>query len=225
MSFPNLITKHNTYICITKDYIHPSFFQGHFKVKKDKPPTEKGSIKKRNSRIIQIGHACKWETFLTLTFSPEFYWDDLQKIQKQFRAFIKSLYYELDSFKYLAVLEYGGQTGRIHYHMLTNIPFNNWIFSYRDHPVKKVCDLWDFGFSDVVSVNNENCNAVFYLCKYLTKDTKNRTPIGKREVFSSKGLNIISRNIVYGNITGVKGYHQYAVSPNKRTVIYVKDKA
>lgn len=218
---PNLIVKHNTYLCVTKDYIHPSMFQGHFKVKK-RGSFEKGSVKKRNSRIVQIGHGCEWETFLTLTFSPEYYWDDLQKIQKQFRAFIKSLYYEVKKFKYLAVLEYGGQTKRIHYHMLTTIPFDSEIFYFLNHPTKKVCNLWDFGFSDVSKVNNKNCNAVFYLAKYLSKNSENRTPIGKREVFSSNGLNKITRNIVFGNIIEVKGYKFFAESLNKQTKIYVK---
>lgn len=222
MGFPNLITKHNTYLCVTKNYIHPSFFQGHFKIKKG-DSKNKVSIKKRNSRIIQIGHSVEWKTFLTLTFSPEFYWDDLKSIQKQFRAFLKSFYYRVETFKYLAVLEYGGQTGRIHYHMLTDIDFESDIFSFHEHPSRKTCPLWYFGFSDVTKVNNENCNAVFYLCKYLTKNTQNRTPIGKREVFSSRGLNKISRELVYGNIIGVKGYKQFAVSPNKKTIIYVKE--
>lgn len=221
MKLPNLITKHNTYLCVTKDYIHPSFLQGCYSVPIGEAK-RKGSIKKRNSRIIQIGHAVKWKTFLTLTFSPEFYWKDLDKIQKQFRQFLKSLYYEIKNFKYLAVLEYGEQTGRIHYHMLTDIDFNEWIFSFREHPTHKVCELWDFGFSDVASVSNENCNAVFYLTKYLSKDSENRTPIGKREVFSSRGLNKVTRNIVYGNIIAVKGYKYYATSHNKKTKIFVK---
>lgn len=216
-----LITQHNTYLCVTRDYIPPELFQGKFRIR-DRTPKCKCSVKKRNSRIIQIGHGAEWKTFLTLTFSPEFYWRDLSRIQKQFRSFIKSLYYEIKHFKYLAVLEYGGQTGRVHYHMLTDIPFDSWMFSFRDHPTHKVCDLWDFGFSDVASVSNENCNAVFYLAKYLTKDIKHRTPIGKREVFSSRGLNKKKRVIVKGNVVDVKGYKYFDSSANKKTDIYVK---
>jgi len=220
MKLPNLITKHNTYICITKDYVDKKYLQGNFKVKKNDSKV-KVDLKKRNSRIIQIGHAVQWKTFLTLTFSPEFYWSDLSKIQKQFRAFIKTLYYFIGEFKYLAVLEYGGQTGRIHYHFLCDISFDSWIFEFRDHPFKKVCLLWNYGFSDVSKVNNENCNAVFYLCKYLTKNPANRTPIGKREVFSSNKLNKKIRDIVYGNITAVVGYREYAKCG--KTTIYVKN--
>jgi len=217
----SLVTKHNTYLSVTNDYHFPSQYQGHFKHRWF-PPLKKLSLKDRNRRIIQIGHSTIWETFLTLTFSPDFYWSDLDKIQKQFRAFLKKLYYNKVAFKYLAVLEYGEDTGRIHYHMLTTIPFSSTIFYHVHHPTRKCCQFWEFGWSDVVAVNNKNCNAVFYLAKYLTKDSKNRTPIGKREVFSSRGLNNITRNVVTGNIVGVKGYEEYAVKG--KTTIYIKKK-
>lgn len=221
IKFPTLITQHNTYLSITENYIPPYLFQKKYPHKCG-ISKKKVSLKKRNSRIIQIGHSTQWSSFLTLTFSPEFYWDDLKLIQNQFRAFIKSLYYEIGKFKYLAVLEYGKQTGRIHYHFLTDIPFESWIFEYLNHPTKKVCKLWDFGYSDVSKVDNTNCNAVFYLCKYLSKDTKDRPPIGKREVFSSRGLNKIKRTIIYKHITDVKGYKHFATSQNGKTEIWVK---
>jgi len=222
LKLPTLITQHNTYICVTKNHVHKSFITGKFKINKG-ISKEKLSIKKRNSRIIQIGHSTEWSCFITLTFSPEFYWDDLKRIQSQFRSFIKSLYYEVGKFKYLAVLEYGEQTGRIHYHMLTDIPFESWIFAYNQHPTKKVCVLWDFGFSDVSKVNNKNCNAVFYLCKYLSKEDGNRPPIGKREVFSSRGLNPIKKILLYKNIIGIKGFKHFAFSRTGKTEIFVRE--
>lgn len=222
IKFPTLITHHNTYLCVTKDYIAPYLFQKKYQSMHGEAK-EKVSLKKRNSRIIQIGHSTEWTSFITLTFSPEFYWDDLKKIQSQFRAFIKSLYYEIGKFKYLAVLEYGRRTGRVHYHFLCDIPFDSWIFEYANHPTKKVCVLWDFGFSDVSKVDNSNCNAVFYLCKYLSKDNSDRPPIGKREVFSSRGLNKIKRVIIPKNIIGVKGYKYFATTQNGKTEIWVKE--
>lgn len=236
----NLITKHNTYLVVTRDYTQKQRLSNIYVYKKNEPKN-KVEIQKRNSRIIQIGHAVKWKTFITLTFSPENYWDDLTEIQKQFRKFLKKLYYYTREivgyritkrnktvpvyksfFKYLAVLEFGEQFGRVHYHMLTDIPFENEIFEYNDHPYKKICNFWEFGWSDVSEVNNDNCNAVFYLAKYLTKDNKNRTPIGKREVFSSRGLNKIEKRIVMGNITAVKNYREFAKIG--KSTIYVKNK-
>jgi len=186
--FPYLIKKTNTYVSVTKNHVNRTFLT---KFRRDywSSPSHKGDIKARRSRIIQIGHGASWETFTTLTFSPEYYWADYDMIQSQFRSFIKSLYYRLGKFKYLAVLEHGGKTGRIHYHMLSDIPWASPIFEHAFHTKRKVCNLWDYGFSDVVKVKNDKCNAVFYLCKYLSKNNKNRTPIGKREVFSSRGLN------------------------------------
>lgn len=217
----SLVTKHNTYLAVTNEYVHPLRLQGHFQHRWF-PPLKKISLLDRNRRIIQIGHSTIWETFITLTFSPEYYWEDIQKIQKQFRAFLEKLRYHKINMKYLAVLEYGEENGRIHYHMLTTIPFSSTIFYHAHHPTRKCCQFWDFGWSDVVAVNNENCSAVFYLAKYLTKDSKNRTPIGKREVFSSRGLNNITKTIVRGNIVAVKGYKEFATKG--KTTIYIKQK-
>lgn len=217
----NLITKHNTYLVVTRDYVQKQRLSNIYVYKKNESKN-KVEIQKRNSRIIQIGHAVKWKTFITLTFSPQYYWDDLKEIQKQFRKFLKKFYYKKINFNYLAVLEFGEQFGRVHYHMLTDIPFENEIFEYNYHPFKKVCNFWEFGWSDVSEVNNDNCNAVFYLAKYLTKDNKNRTPIGKREVFSSRGLNKIEKRIVTGNIIAVKNYRKFATIG--KSTIYVKNK-
>jgi len=188
--FPYLIKKTNTYVSITKNHINKTFltlYKKHYWA----TPQKKGDLRSRWSRIIQLGHGAVWSTFITLTFAPDYYWDDYDIIQSQYRAFIKSLYYKIGSFKYLAVLEHGGKTGRIHYHMLSTIPWASSIFEHAFHTKRKVCNLWDYGFSDVVKVKNDKCNAVFYLCKYLSKNNKNRTPIGKREVFSSRGLSAV----------------------------------
>ena len=121
MGLPFLITDHITYISITKDYIHPSLLQSYGRKKWYFPPSKKVPVDKRNSRIIQIGHACEWRTFITLTFRPDCYWDDYKMFQKSFRAYIKALRYKVGTFKYLAVLEHGGKTSRIHFHMLRSI--------------------------------------------------------------------------------------------------------
>lgn len=197
LRLPFLVTQHNTYSVVTPNYIHPSFYQKRLFPYSHRVPSSKLPVSKRNSRIIQIGHGCQWSTFLTLTFSPQYYWSDYHILQKSFRSFVKSLYKLNISFKYLAVVEKGGETSRIHYHMLTNIPFNSDIFEHAFHHYRKVCNKWEYGFSDVVPVNNDKCNAVYYLCKYLGKGDEKRPPVGKREVFASKGLNKVTKLLCF----------------------------
>lgn len=261
MKLPFLVTIHNTYTVVTRDFVGSPMFQKRY-THKFSPAKNKISIKKRNSRIIQIGHSTRWRTFITLTFNNSNYFTDPSLIQPYFRRFIKKIYYiyylayrsraELPErressklsnrsecvggirpthtintknkfvirnsvnkhhnintkFRYLAVLEYGAKNGRLHFHMLTNLKFNNPDFFTKPKLIKlrtksTLCNkvkkfilrsrikpnLWNYGYSDVVRVTNKNCNAVYYLCKYLTKSSVLRVPLGKREVFSSRGLN------------------------------------
>lgn len=226
---PTLIKQHNTYISVTPNYYDSNLF--------NKPPysptkrvgesKNKITFHKRNSRIIQLGHGANWKTFLTLTLASDYYWDNYDDIQKQFRAFIKSLYYRVGKIKYLAVLEHGEKTSRVHYHMLTDIDFDNKIFDYSKNYQKsgktdrKICNLWQYGWSDVVQVHNENCNAVFYMCKYLRKTKGVRTPIGKREVFSSKGLCRVRVIKTYRPLDYMSGYKFYKKVNN--SYVYVID--
>lgn len=224
MAYFYLIKKTNTYTSVTDNYIDNRFF---FRKSKryHAPPSKKCSVVSRRARIIQIGHGCEWTTFLTLTFAPDYYWADYDLIQQQYRRFIKSLYYSVGKFKYLAVLEHGGKTGRIHYHMLTDIPWTHSIFEFAFHDKRKVCNIWDFGFSDVVKVKNDKVNAVYYMCKYLGKTDKNRTPIGKREVFSSRGLS--PKDIVVTTDVDVVNYYTNSLKEYVKighSHIYIKNR-
>jgi hypothetical protein len=263
---PFLYTIHNTYISVTKDYIHPLGFPKVRVFKTRKVPKNKVSFRKRNSRIIQIGHGYLWSTFITLTLDSSFDFEDYDKIQSLFRSFLKKLYnltrvktgsyptlttvatrrkdgkiikqlkvvtrytYKT-TLKYLAVMEHGKKTNRVHYHMLTNIDFANtkfFEFSLNYEKLislgemkepRKVCPLWSFGWSDVVPVENNRCNSVYYLAKYLSKKAI-RTPIGKREVFSSKGLNTITR-VVGHNLDHLIDNYEQKFRINK-SIIYFK---
>ena len=192
--YPYLVTIHNTYITVTKNHINKNVkINKKRRVNPQNPkyltPPEKIDISIRNKKILQLGYGHIWKTFLTLTFSPEYYIDDTKELQKYFRAFIKHLYYikNKKTFKYLAVLEYGELNNRVHYHILTDIDINDEIFDYNQRPDRKVCWHWKNGYSDVVEVSQEY-NAVHYMMKYIQKPDGERTPIGKREVFHSHGL-------------------------------------
>lgn len=113
---------------------------------------------------------------------------DYDYLQSQFRyLFNKVLPRALGfKFKYLAVLEHGLKNGRAHYHVLTDIPFDNPIFKHYLNKSRKILPLWQGGYSDVAKLDRSN-KCIFYLLKYLGK-AGYRTPIGKREIFASRGL-------------------------------------
>lgn len=227
-----LVTEHPTYYSVTRDYLQPSFLASK-KTKKTKTvvfnENKKIPLAKRNKQIFQLGMSCKWKTFITLTFAPENYppdnnWADYDKIQIKLRSFTRALKYRYPDLKYLGVLEHGSENNRKHFHLLTNIEFDEPIFINFMKKNRKICPLWQEGFSDVVKVHNKYCNAVFYLLKYLEKSENCRTPIGKREVFASRGLGYKRRRIVHETqlfnlLKGAKYYDTYYKSE-----IYVKNK-
>jgi len=209
MHLPYLLTIKNTYLSLTPNYLDKHFLTPFPHSPKRSLSTHKQSIHSRNSRIRQIGYSTTWYTFITLTFSNDYYWSDYSIFQSCFRKFIKALYYRTSftsfSLKYLGVLEHGGVTNRIHFHILTNIPFNADIF-IRPKKIKgvvrKIVDkkIWHYGFTDVIEVSNKPVNAVHYLIKYLGKNYYTRPPVGKREVFASRGLNK-SRRVIVNDIS------------------------
>lgn len=220
------VTEHQTYISVTREYVNPIFLKG-VKTKNKGISKHKVPPELRNRRIRQIGMSVQWKTFLSLTFSNENYtWADYDDLQHMYRTFVKRLYRKHPGFKYLAVLEHGGENGRIHYHMLTDIDIDSEIFINFKLKNRKICPEWKYGFSDVTKVHNRNCNAVFYLLKYLSKEDKYRTPIGKREVFSSRGLGKVTKKIVHeselGDILNGTRYYTTYEGPRGNSQIYLK---
>lgn len=115
-------------------------------------------------------------------------------VQDKFRRLVKYLKKQRPDFVYLAVLEHGGQNGRIHFHMLTNLDFDDKYFEKSPLTKKrKRMPLWKYGFSDVVQMKNSR-GAVGYILKYISKEGY-RTPVGKREVFHTEGLGKVEKKI------------------------------
>lgn len=158
---------------------------------------KKTPIELRNKRLRELGYSYHgWKTFITLTFAPYYYGNDLipeiyDEVQNKFRKFVKYLKKTDKNFIYLAVLEHGGRYGRIHYHMLTNLDIEEPKFSTYKHKYKKIFPLWKYGYSDVVSMYHTK-GAVGYLLKYVGKNGK-RTPVGKREIFHSNEIGKVYR--------------------------------
>lgn len=177
------ITAHTSYLTVSPYVIRQKYRTTR------RPPSHKVSEQKRNSHLLQLGKSARWKTFITLTFDDQHYSHcDYENIQAQFRyLFNKLLPRHLHrSIKYLAVLEHGTRHGRAHYHVLTDIDFDESIFKRYLHFSRKVLPLWKGGYSDVARLD-ESDKCIYYLMKYLGK-TGIRTPVGKREIFTSRKL-------------------------------------
>lgn len=113
--------------------------------------------------------------FLTLTFRDEIL--DLEIANKHLDIFVKRMKRKFKDFKYLAIPEFQ-KKGRVHYHILTNIPFIH---------VNKITDeIWGKGYCYLRKVYGDNYGA--YVCKYLTKEIFDSRLFRKRKFLYSRNL-------------------------------------
>lgn len=163
---------------------------------------KKNAIRKRNKVIRLVNSNPQLKTFLTLTFADNI--TDLEVANKEFKTFIQRLNYLLDyKFEYVAVVEFQ-KRGAVHYHLLCNLQCDFEI----SHKTKKKNDnqkyyewllaknVWKNGFVTVqpLTSNPEKYskdvdNLGAYLVKYMTKEVENNLLEGKKNYFTSKGLN------------------------------------
>jgi len=137
------------------------------------------------------------DKFITLTFSEHI--TDVQKANLDFKEFIKRLRKKYGFFRYLAVIELM-KSGRIHYHMISNLPFIE-----NRAPDRKLEKLWGRG---TVTINRmEDCKNIFdYVAKYINKSMKSHLENKKSIVEKLAGNNtylrshnlIINKDLVNG---------------------------
>lgn len=137
-------------------------------------------IAKTNSNI--------WETFITLTIAENEL--DIKKANKKFHSFITIVRKYKKDFKYIAIPEFQ-KRGSVHYHLLTNISFDDetLIYSQEDNPKFKHVKYWKHGFTKVDVMKNDVKKIVGYISKYMTKDIDNRL-FGHRRYLYSQNLSI-----------------------------------
>lgn len=160
-----------------------------------------------NNKKIWLQTACEWEynyygcgAFVTLTYDDKSYihlynkekddyvadYRDLQLFLKRLRQNIYRKYNIRHEFKYLATTEYGGENGRIHYHIL----FFGLDFQNNELDIFKA---WNMGITDCKPIDTSG-KAINYVLKYMTKDevrSKKKYNFGKNEeayIKYSKGL-------------------------------------
>lgn len=148
--------------------------------------------KQQMERLVKANEH-DFKTFITLTFEENI--TDIAYANKKFNQYISNLRRRLKSdFKYVCVPEFQ-KRGAIHYHMLTNIDYDNLdlLSKYEKKIYKKnkgwqtfkILKSWHYGFSNVQKL--DNVEIVSYLNKYMTKDIDNRL-WGKRRYLYSMNL-------------------------------------
>lgn len=140
--------------------------------------------RKELRRIINANYT-ENSKFLTLTFRDDI--TDIEYANNELRKFIKRLnYYLTYNLKYSCVPEvqedrykkYGVAVW--HYHLvLYNTP--------QKFDFEKLSEIWGNGFIKINVIDNVD-NVGAYICKYMTKNHKDRL-IGKKMYFNSRGLN------------------------------------
>lgn len=134
--------------------------------------------------------------FITLTYNDEFLPKNYQLVKDHLKKFIKDVknyfYHRYNcSPRYFAVGEYGGKSGRPHYHLILWADLTD-NFQYNLKPVGKselgnllyssefISRFWLYGFNSVAEVDN---GSIDYICRYSLKK-QNRSRDEKKELIA-----------------------------------------
>lgn len=149
---------------------------------------------KFNCQRIALANLDSWETFITLTYSSNII--DVSISRTHFRYFIDKVRRIKKDFKYLCITEFQ-KRGAIHYHLLTNISYNDTKLLYlqEDNPIYKHIKYWNYGFTSIEEIKNNKDKIIGYISKYMTKDLDNRL-FSKRRYLYSKNLNMPIESII-----------------------------
>lgn len=90
---------------------------------------------KNNMCRLIMTNNLEFKTFITLTFAEDV--QDITIANKEFANFIRKMRRVYNNFKYISVLEFT-KKDRIHYHMITNIGYNNDILINENISLKKL---------------------------------------------------------------------------------------
>lgn len=140
----------------------------------------------------------KCKTFITLTFNSNIF--DIKIANKQYKYFQDKVRRIFPNFMCIGIPEFM-KNGRVHYHLLTNIPAGSDIIPKRK-PLKlwnketksyKVLDyydikFWNNGFSSAEIIEGDIKKIIGYISKYMTKDIDDRL-FGHHRYFYTHNLN------------------------------------
>ena len=112
--------------------------------------------------LLELMHS-KFSQFVTLTYSPEHYPKDGLLCMRELSGCLKRLHSRVGPFRFLAVGEYGEQSGRAHYHVLC--------FSQEEIPADQWSEAWARGH---VHIGTCTPHSVSYTVGYALKALESR---------------------------------------------------
>jgi len=138
-------------------------------------------------RSLIYGNFSIYDKFITLTFrdTDKFNIKDLTACNFRKERFIKKLKEIKQNIKYIIVPEYQ-KRGAVHYHILCNL---NYV------PKDLFKKYWSYGYSSISAIGELN-KSLFYLTKYITKNSQSDEFKGRRRFYASN--NIIRPIAIYG---------------------------
>ncbi len=175
----------------------------------------------RNNIIRLIKSNSDMKTFITLTFSEE---KDYKTSKKCLNNCFNKIRRDYPGIKYLWVMEYGELKGRLHFHLLCNIPINIKLADTREKKSLEHKELeqyfnkkyWNYGYVFIRSLDQEdNTNIALYVSVYITKSLENKDLEGYRVYgYSHKTLNkpIEEKYYINNNIDDILSqYKEYRI--------------
>ena len=194
----------------------------------DKTSNDSGQCSKDRSRALRDARnniirliRCNPDmtVFITLTFKKE---HDYKNSKKCLNNSFTKLRRDYKGLKYLWVMEYGDKNGRLHFHVLCNIPININLASTREKKSLEHKQLerdfenkyWNYGFVFIRELQQEdNTNIALYVSVYITKAMKDRNLEGYRIYgYSNKTLKkpieekLYSKDSIDEILRSYKGY-------------------
>ena len=137
------------------------------------------SLRRSQNNIIRLIQSNPdMTTFITLTFKKE---TDYKVSKKYLNNLFNKLRKDYPKLKYIWILEYGEEHGRLHYHVLTNI-FSHLNLKVEGRKSKEHKSLenifcsqyWKYGFVDIRNFKSEeNINVALYVSTYIIKSLRN----------------------------------------------------
>jgi len=135
-----------------------------------------GNVVERHHHKVFIELLKLYESWPEMATRPDHSYEEYERASAGIGEFSDSYRYDDYPIRYYGVCEFGGTSGRVHWHYL--------LFNVLD--VRNVSKAWQCG---LIQVDVCNINTVDYVLKYMIKDRENDQPEGKRECsFMSKGI-------------------------------------
>lgn len=191
------------------------------KKEKQNKKARKETLNKARNNIMRLIKANEdsMSAFLTLTFAKE---QDYKESKKSLNILFTKLRRDYKALKYIWICEYGDINGRLHYHLLCNIPIEIKLSTSKEKKSQEHKELennfskkyWPYGFVDIRHLEQEgNTNVALYVATYITKSMENKELEGFRIYgYSTKTLikpieeKIYTRDSIEDILSLFKGY-------------------